>query len=163
MASYLTKTVKKHRWLFALAVLAGVGVGFAVWTQGATRNPPDPFATDYTDTELAGHIERGAAVFAKHNCAECHATTDAEADAGGATYKGPPLVGIVGRPAELESGRRVARDHRYLRRAIRDARADIVKGYGFQLMPDYGFLEEEDVSAVLLYLRTLGDTPGPAE
>lgn len=163
MPSYVAQTVKKHRWLFAAAVLAGVGVGTVVWTWGIDRTPPDPFAQDYTEPELAERIARGAAVFLEHNCAECHATTHEQADTSGAAYKGPPLIDIVGRPVELESGQRVERDHRYLRRAVRDSRADIVKGYRFQLMPDYGFFEEADIAALLLYLRSLGDAPDPAE
>lgn len=157
MPSYVTKTISKHRRLFLLALLAG-GVGAGLyWTWDTRRTPPDPFAEDYTDAELAERIQRGAAVFAEHNCAECHVTSrDAiNHDAAGIGLKGPPLVGIVGQTVTLESGRIVARDHRYLARSIRDSRSDLVKGYAFQVMPDYSFLDDQDVAALLLYIRSL--------
>ncbi|NEO28410.1 MAG: hypothetical protein F6K03_16395, partial [Kamptonema sp. SIO4C4] len=70
--------------------------------------------------------------------------------------KGPTRVGLVGGRATLEAGRVVPRDPRYLGRAIVDSRAEVVEGYGFQVMPDYSHLSEEDLVAVLLYLRSLG-------
>lgn len=161
MPSYLTSTVSKHRRLFALAILVGGAVGGMVWTWGVSRPPGDPFARTYADAELAERVARGAAVFAEHNCAECHATTRDLAQQVGVGFKGPPLYDIVGRPVTLEDESTVERDHRYLRRAIREARAQVVKGYAFQAMPDYGYLEPNDVDALLLYLRSLGEGQAP--
>ena len=160
MPSYLTQTLSKHRRLFLVALIAGGVLGGALWTWGTPHALPDPFAQRYSESELAQRIERGAAVFTEQNCVECHTTSLPAPDAAGIGLKGPSLVGIVGETVTLESGRIVARDHRYLRRAIRDSRADVVKGYTFQVMPDYSHLEDDDVVALLLYLRSLGDGEG---
>ncbi|XAL98541.1 c-type cytochrome [Phycisphaeraceae bacterium D3-23] len=157
MPSYLTHTLSKHKWLFAVAIVVGGAGAAAVWTWGVKRPPGDPFVETYSEAGLAERIERGAAVFAEHNCAECHATTRDAAAQGGVGFKGPPLVGIVGQRVMLEDESTVERDHRYLRRAIQDSDAQVVKGYRFQPMLDYGFLDDDDVDALLLYVRSLGE------
>jgi cytochrome c oxidase subunit 2 len=153
MPGRIQSALTRHRRLLALAILAGGVVAVLVWGV-LSPSPADPFKADYTDAELARRIERGAAVFAEQNCAECHATAPSAEPS--AVLKGPTLVGLVGGRATLEDGRVVPRDHRYLRRAIVDSRAEVVEGYGFQVMPDYSHLSEEDLVAVLLYLRSLG-------
>lgn len=159
MPPYVIKAIRRRARLFVVAAVLGGMAAAAVWKWGVRAPVPDPFAQAYSQAELDDRLQRGASVFAEQNCAECHATAPAPADdaASGVGLKGPPLVGIVGRNVTLESGRIVARDHRYLRRSIRDSRSDIVKGYAFQVMPDYSFLEGEDVDALLLYIRSLGE------
>ncbi len=154
MPGRIQSALTRHRRLLALAILAGGVVAVLVWGV-LSPSHADPFKAGYTDAELARRIERGAAVFAEQNCAECHATATAPSAEPSAVLKGPTLVGIVGGRAMLEDGRVVPRDHRYLRRAILDSRAEVVEGYGFQVMPDYSHLSEEDLVAVLLYLRSL--------
>lgn len=157
MPGRIQSAITRHRRLLALAILAGGVLAVLLWGT-ALAGPADPFETAYTEAELTRRIGRGAAVFAEQNCAECHATEPA-ADAS-AVLKGPTLVGIVGGAVTLEDGRVVSRDHTYLRRAILDSRAEVVKGYGFQVMPDYSHLSEDDLVSVLLFLRSLGDTAG---
>ncbi|MFI4859967.1 MAG: c-type cytochrome [Phycisphaerales bacterium JB063] len=159
MPSYLTTTLSKRRRLFAFAILGGGVVAAVVWTWLVPRRAADPFAQQYTDAELAEQVALGAALFETHHCAECHVTTRDASALGGVGLKGPPLIDLVGRSVLLEDESQVQRDHRYLRRAILDSRAEVVKGYAFQLMPDYGFLSDAEVSALLLYVRSLSDEP----
>lgn len=154
MPGHIQAILTRHRRLLTLAILAG-GVG-AVLVWGAVfAGPTDPFAADYSDHDLAQHVERGLAVFTEQNCAECHATRPPQ-DAS-AVLKGPTLAGIVGATVVLEDGRSVTRGHRYLRRAVRDPQAELVRGYSFQVMPEYSHLSEADVVSLLLYLRSLDE------
>ena len=153
MADRPPSILARHRRWWVPAVLLGGAA--AVWVGLGGGRPADPFRGDYTEDELATWVDRGRTVFAQQNCAECHRVGPAGADAVGAGLKGPPLVGIVGKPAVLDDGRSVVRGADYLRRSILDSRVQVVEGYRFQVMPDYHHLDADQVKALLLYLRSL--------
>jgi len=94
---------------------------------------------------------RGRALFQRLGCAAYH-------DAG-ATVQAPRLDGLIGRTVTLQDGRTVTADAAYVRDAMLDPRKDIVAGYA-PIMPTYqGQVGEEDILAIIAYLRATGTTP----
>lgn len=95
---------------------------------------------------------QGAKLFEELNCISCHRA--------GATQRGPVLEGVFGTTVELKGGGKVLADDAYIRESIVNPTAKIVNGYE-PLMPVYlGQLSEEQVNALLTYVR---DTLGKAE
>jgi len=98
----------------------------------------------------------GALVFASSGCAGCHAITPATAGVG------PSLHGLYGRSEPLTDGTTVLADENYLRESIMKPMAQIVEGYG-PIMPSYsGRLNEDELNALVLYIRGLGRDDGGA-
>ena len=94
----------------------------------------------------------GATVFASSGCAGCHSVTE-DAPAGGI---GPALYGVFGRQERLTTGDTVLVDENYLRESIVNPIAKVVEGYG-PVMPSYaGRLSEEELTALVVYLKGLG-------
>lgn len=100
---------------------------------------------------------RGAKLWEQLNCGSCHAAAD--------TVHGPSLVGIYNRPRPLTNGQTVRADNEYLREAIVEPGARIVKGYentmpAYPVGPAKGQLTEENIFELIAYMRSLG--PGGA-
>jgi len=98
----------------------------------------------------AGDAVRGEMLFAEKACGACH-TVD------GARLVGPTLKGLYGSPQTVLAGeteRVVTADEAYLERAIRDPRAEVVKGYppAMALPKPVG---DQDVRDLAAYLKTL--------
>jgi cytochrome c oxidase subunit 2 len=89
----------------------------------------------------------GEKVFAELGCVTCH-----RSDAQG---RGPSLQGLSGSPVKLEDGRTVVADENYLRESILDPGAKIVSGYK-PVMPTFqGLVSEEQVNALVAYVKSL--------
>jgi cytochrome c oxidase subunit 2 len=89
----------------------------------------------------------GEKIFAELGCATCHRT-----DARG---RGPNLQGVFGKPVRLEDGRTVTADENYVRESILDPGAKIVSGYK-PVMPTFqGLLSEEQLNALVAYVKSL--------
>jgi cytochrome c oxidase subunit 2 len=96
----------------------------------------------------------GEKVFAELGCATCH-----RADAQG---RGPNLQGVFGKPVQLEDGRTVTADENYVRECILDPGAKRVKGFQ-PIMPTFqGLVSEEQVNALVAYIKSLSTTKGEA-
>lgn len=80
-------------------------------------------------------------------CLSCHSTDGSE-------IAGPTFKGIYGHKVVLEDGSEVVADEAYLAEAIRDPEKTMVKGYE-PIMPPYSHLSDEDVKAMIDYLRSL--------
>ena len=94
----------------------------------------------------------GATVFASSGCAGCHSVS-ADAPPGGI---GPALYGVFGREERLTTGDTIIVDENYLRESIENPIAKVVEGYG-PVMPSYaGRLSEEELTALIVYLKGLG-------
>jgi cytochrome c oxidase subunit II len=92
----------------------------------------------------------GERVFTELGCATCHRT-----DTQG---RGPSLQGIFGRPVQLEDGRTVSADENYLRECILDPGSKRVKGFQ-PIMPTFqGLVTEEQVNALVAYIKALSTT-----
>jgi cytochrome c oxidase subunit 2 len=95
---------------------------------------------------------QGAKLFEELNCISCHRN--------GTNQRGPVLEGIYGTEVELKGGAKVTADDAYIRESIMNPTAKVVNGFE-PLMPVYmGQLSEEQVNALLTYVR---DTLGKAE
>jgi cytochrome c oxidase subunit 2 len=90
--------------------------------------------------------ERGEKLFTELACSTCHMDNG--------QGRGPSLANIVGATAELADGTTVVRDENYLRESIINSQAKIVKGYQ-PLMPAFqGLINEENLVALVEYLKT---------
>jgi cytochrome c oxidase subunit 2 len=95
---------------------------------------------------------QGAKLFEELNCISCHRN--------GATQRGPVLEGLFGATVALKGGGKVTADDAYIRESIVNPTAKLVNGYE-PLMPVYlNQISEEQVNALLTYVR---DTLGKAE
>jgi cytochrome c oxidase subunit 2 len=94
--------------------------------------------------------ERGERLFSELACNTCHL------DSG--KGRGPSLQSIVGRPVELADGSSVMVDEGYLRESIINSQAKIVRGYQ-PLMPAFqGLVSEDNLVALVEYVKTLSPT-----
>ncbi|MGB5994171.1 MAG: c-type cytochrome, partial [Candidatus Deferrimicrobiaceae bacterium] len=68
---------------------------------------------------------------------------------------GPSFQGLFGRQVELADGGKVTADEAYIRESIARPKAKVVKGFP-DVMPDFeGKIPEEDLSAIIVYIKTL--------
>ncbi len=89
----------------------------------------------------------GEKIFSELGCVTCH-----RSDSQG---RGPNLQGVFGRPVELADGRTVTADENYLRECILDPGAKRVKGFR-PIMPTFqGLVSEEQVNALIAYVKSL--------
>ena len=96
----------------------------------------------------------GEKIFAELGCSTCHRT-----DTQG---RGPNLQGVFGRPVQLEDGRTVTADENYVRECILDPGAKRVKGFQ-PIMPTFqGLVSEEQVNALVAYIKSISATKGEA-
>lgn len=94
----------------------------------------------------------GEKLFAELGCATCHRT-----DTQG---RGPNLQGIFGKPVQLQDGRIVTADENYIRESIVDPGAKIVNGFK-PVMPTFqGLVNEEQVNALVAYVKSIGGSSG---
>jgi cytochrome c oxidase subunit 2 len=93
----------------------------------------------------------GEKVFAELGCATCH-----RSDGQG---RGPNLQGVFGKPVELADGGTVTADENYLRECILNPGAKRVKGFQ-PIMPTFqGLVSEEQVNALVAYVKSLSKSP----
>ncbi len=112
----------------------------------------------YTDTAAAPAAagvpdwEAGLDVLRKNGCNVCHSSD-------GSKLVGPSYLGVFGSTREVETGgtpREVVADSVYIRTAIYDPEADVVKGYNRGLMLSYeGLVTEEEIRLIIEYLKHL--------
>jgi cytochrome c oxidase subunit II len=101
----------------------------------------------------------GAELFTQLACDTCHRTGDAAA-AQGLPPRAPALEGLFGTQVALQNGRTVIADETYIRESILDPHAKIVAGWQ-PIMPTFkGQITEEQLNALVLYIRTLGGAGG---
>lgn len=96
--------------------------------------------------------QAGKDLYDRLACGTCHGDQDNE--------RGPSLYAIYGSQRRLKDGRTALADNAYLRRAIYEPYAQITYGYT-NTMPEYTKeqLSEEQVLAIISYIKTLGQVP----
>jgi cytochrome c oxidase subunit 2 len=110
---------------------------------------PAEFARWLEDgTQVPGLAARGFELFRQYGCSGCHDP--------GSSVHAPDLRGVLGRTIHLSDGRTLVADEGYVRDSILLPRKDIVAGFE-PIMPSFaGQIGEEDVAAIIQYLRSTG-------
>jgi cytochrome c oxidase subunit 2 len=90
---------------------------------------------------------QGKALAQSRGCVACH-TVD------GSPGVGPTWKGLHGKTQTLADGSTVLADEAYLRRAIQEPNAQVVKGFS-PIMPP-AVLSDEEVAALVAYIQSLG-------
>ena len=129
---------------FGATALGAVGLA-VVLISGACGGNSQPDAAD-----LGPEAAEGLNVAQRYNCTGCH-TGD------GSGSVGPTWAGLAGSEVTLDDGSVVTADDDYLRRSIEDPSAQVPDGYR-SIMPTQD-LTPEEIAALVLYIRELGDSP----
>jgi mono/diheme cytochrome c family protein len=145
--------------LILLVVLAGCrgvhdnGTDFnTLATMEARRTAPPPAVGSPEPGADPGDVSQlqaaGRQIYSTQGCQGCH-TLD------GSPGVGPTWAGLWMSDVQLTDGRTVVADEAYLTRAIWEPNADVVQGYQ-PIMPSYqGVLDENQVRAVIEFIKTL--------
>jgi cytochrome c oxidase subunit 2 len=111
-----------------------------------------PVKIDSTVTSKPG--AEGKLLTEQKGCIACHS-------ADGTKIVGPSYKGIFGHKTTVETNgkdREITVDEAYLKKAILDPNADIVKGFPKGSMPDYkAMLNDEQVGKIIEYIKTLSE------
>jgi len=98
-------------------------------------------------------VEQGKELFTTKGCVACHSVTGERK--AGVNKIGPDLNSMFGKMGEFEDGAKVMRDENYIRESLMNPTAKIVKGFQ-PLMPTFrGTLSDEEVNAIVAYIKSL--------
>ena len=98
-------------------------------------------------------VQTGAKLFRQFSCSGCHGANS--------SVHAPSLSGIYDHPVPLEGGQFVQADEQYLRDSILNPSSQIVAGYK-PIMPSYaGQMTEQDVIAIVAYIKSLSPVTPP--
>ena len=124
-------------WIYAMT-----SVDYQNWlTQGA---PEGSLASD------------GEKYFHQFGCANCHHF--------GRQGRGPDLRNLYMRPVLLTTGQTIIADDSYIREKLRDPDAQVPWGFSAGVMPNFtGVVSEEQILALISYIKALGPQPGTQE
>ena len=96
----------------------------------------------------------GHNIFLQLGCSTCHR--------GDTQGRGPDLSGLYGKQVQLEDGRTVVADENYIRESILSPNAKIVSGFK-PIMPVFqGMVSEEQLTALVAYVKSLSKSPSGA-
>jgi cytochrome c oxidase subunit 2 len=71
----------------------------------------------------------------------------------------PALEGLIGRTVHLQDGRSLVADENYVRDSMLLPKKDVVAGFE-PVMPSFaGQLDEEEIEALVAYIRSTSDRP----
>jgi cytochrome c oxidase subunit 2 len=108
-------------------------------------------ASNFLDT--MSPVEAGRKLFQVRGCQQCHSV-----DGSGKT--GPSLLGVYGHEQLLTGGGSVVADENYIRESILEPQARVVAGFD-PVMPTYqGRLSDDEIVAIIAYLKSLDGTSG---
>lgn len=108
-----------------------------------------------SDVTAPDITERGFALFRQHGCSGCH-NVDSSVHA-------PELSGLIGRRVHLQDGRSLIADENYIYDSIVEPDRDIVAGFE-PIMPSFkDELDEEDIIAIIEYIRIMPADPAMRE
>ncbi|HEX2251799.1 MAG TPA: cytochrome c oxidase subunit II [Thermoanaerobaculia bacterium] len=104
----------------------------------------------------------GAELFGQLACDTCHRVEGAWAPDAGMPARAPALEGLFGQQVALASGRTVVADENYIRESILNPQAKIVAGWQ-PIMPTFkGQITEEQLNALVAYVREMGGSGAAA-
>jgi cytochrome c oxidase subunit 2 len=90
---------------------------------------------------------RGQALVTASGCAACHSIN-------GAAGIGPTWFGLFGSQVPISGDGVVTADEAYIHESIKAPQAKIVAGFENQLMPTYGFTDNQ-INDIVAYIKTL--------
>lgn len=90
---------------------------------------------------------RGQALVTASGCAACHSIN-------GAAGIGPTWFGLFGSQVPISGDGTVTADEAYIHESIKAPQAKIVAGFENQLMPNYGFTDDQ-INDIVAYIKTL--------
>jgi cytochrome c oxidase subunit 2 len=115
---------------------------YAAWLAGSSGGETNP-------------ILAGEKLFTEKACITCHVPNG--------TGRAPSLNGLYGAEVLLADGSKVVADDAYIRESILQPNAKIVAGYQ-PVMPTFqGQLSEEQILALIAYIKSLQSQPVPAK
>jgi cytochrome c oxidase subunit 2 len=115
---------------------------YAAWLSGSSGGNANP-------------VVAGEKLFAEKACITCHVPDG--------TGRSPSLNGVYGAQVLLADGSTVTADDAYIRESILQPNAKIVARY-LPLMPSFqGQLTEEQILALIAYIKSLQSLPVPAK
>ncbi|MGA8598993.1 MAG: cytochrome c oxidase subunit II [Bryobacteraceae bacterium] len=98
----------------------------------------------------------GEKYFHQFGCANCHHF--------GSQGRCPDLRNLYMRPVQLTTGQTITADDSYIREKLRDPDAQVPWGFSTHVMPNFtGIVSEEQVLALISYIKALGPQPGTQE
>ena len=114
---------------------------------------PHDYQTWLTQGGAEGSLaSTGEKLFHQYGCSNCH-----HFDGHG---RAPNLQGLYGRAVEISGMGIVTANETYLRESILDPKAKIVDGFQ-AIMPTFqGQLSEDDLIALISYIKAIGPAPG---
>ncbi|MCP4849206.1 MAG: c-type cytochrome [Verrucomicrobiaceae bacterium] len=110
-------------------------------------------STGVRDVQEAASMSRGETISITYGCIACHST-----DGSTEGKTGPSWAALHGSRREFIDGKSAVADDAYLREAILNPAARIIKGYNPKDvgMPSYrGILSERDIESVLMFIKSL--------
>jgi cytochrome c oxidase subunit 2 len=114
---------------------------YEIWEKGVK-------AEEGTGVASLPPAELGEKIYKEKGCNACHSVD-------GSTLVGPSFKGIFGHPVELQDGSTADVDENYIKQSILEPQAQVVKGFA-PVMPSFkGILSDQDVTALVAYIKTL--------
>ena len=92
---------------------------------------------------------RGADRYRQFGCSGCHGAN--------ATVRAPKLEGLFGKPVQLQDGRSVIADERFIRDSVLLPNKDVPAGYEPNMPSFRGQLGEEDLLEIIEYVKSIGN------
>lgn len=92
--------------------------------------------------------DRGKELVNSKGCFACHSTD-------GTRKIGPSFKGAFGRTEEMADGSNIKVDENYIRESLMDPNAKIVKGFTPSMPTFKGLLSDEEVNALIAYIKSL--------
>jgi cytochrome c oxidase subunit 2 len=118
-------------------------------------HPPGEFekwleeASNFLETMTP--VEAGFKLYQIRGCQQCHSVD-------GSAKTGPTLLGVFGHTQALADGSSIVADENYIRESILEPAAKVVAGYE-PVMPTYqGRIKDEEITAIIEYLKSLSGT-----
>jgi cytochrome c oxidase subunit 2 len=115
---------------------------------------PHQFQQWLSQQDVGGTLAaRGAELFRNLGCSGCHGNSTA--------VRAPPLEGLYNKPVPLADGSVAVADERYIRDSILLPRSQVAAGYT-PVMPSFeGKISEDDLVAIVAYIKSIGGEPRP--
>lgn len=93
-------------------------------------------------------VEAGEILYTRRGCAQCHSVD-------GSAKTGPTFLDVYGTQQAMTDGSTITVDENYLRESILEPQAKVRAGYK-PVMPTYqGQLKDEEISALIAYIKSL--------